>query len=197
MLTIRSPSSEVVAKFLAAQRALPVTYGEEGITRGTAPAGFNADHFRCQLGRGAKVFERAESALRSWVMFQQGWLRLESNGRPPDVGTAVAIVVRVGPVWWANACRVVYVVDDTGPTRRVGFANGTLPGHAECGEEVFVVEMDAAGDVWYDLRAYSRPRHWLARLGYPFTRAMQRRFAAGSAARMKRAMLDDGYTPSI
>ena len=167
-----------------------MTYGEEGITCGAAPADFNADHFRCQLGHGANIFERAVSAIRTWVMFDQGWVLLESGGRPPDVGTTVAIIVRVGPVWWANACRVVYVVDETEPVRRVGFANGTLPGHAECGEEVFVVEMDAAGDVWYDLRAYSRPRHWLARAGLPVhprdAAAVCGRFGSGDEARAGR-----------
>ena len=85
----------------------------------------------------------------------------------------------------------VYVVDESQPVRRVAFANGTLPGHAECGEEVFSVEMDESGNVWYDLRAYSRPRHWLARLGYPLTRKMQRRFAVRSAAAMERATSQD------
>jgi uncharacterized protein (UPF0548 family) len=187
MLTIGAPSAEVISRFLAAQQGLMVTYPER-MTRGASPAGFNADHLRHKLGNGAPVFEAAAAALRSWAMFRLGWVRLESVGRPPEVGAVVAIVVRVGPVWWANACRVVYVVDESRPVRRVGFANGTLPGHAECGEEAFCVELDAAGDVWYDLLAYSRPRHWLARLGYPFTRAMQRRFAAGSAAAMKRAV---------
>ncbi len=187
MLTIGATNAEVMSRFLAEQQGLTVTY-PEGMTRGATPAGFNADHLRYKLGSGAPVFEAAVAALRSWAMFRQGWVKLESGGRPPDVGTVVAIVVRVGPVWWANACRVAYLVDESGPVRRVGFANGTLPGHAECGEEVFCVEMDAAGDVWYDLLAYSRPRHWLARLGYPFTRSMQRRFAAGSAAAMERAV---------
>jgi uncharacterized protein (UPF0548 family) len=181
MLTIRMPSAEAIGRFLASQQGLAVPYSE-GMTRGAVPAGFNVDHLRYKLGNGMQVFEQAVDALRT--MFRQKGIRLESRGLPPNVGTVVAIVVRVGPVWWSNACRVVYVIDETRPLRRVGFANGTLPGHAECGEEVFLVEMDAAGDVWYDLRAYSRPRHPLARLGSPFTRAMQRRFAAGSAAAM-------------
>ena len=36
-------------------------------------------------------------------------------------------------------CRVVYVVDE--PDRR-GFAYGTLPGHPESGEELFLVRYD-------------------------------------------------------
>ena len=41
-----------------------------------------------------------------------------------------------------NAGRVVYLVDEDGPVPRFGFAYGTLPGHAESGEERFLVEWD-------------------------------------------------------
>jgi uncharacterized protein (UPF0548 family) len=186
MLTFGPPSDDAIRRFLAEQQGLPVTY-EEGMTRGAAPPGFNMDHLRHKFGSGERVFARAVDELRAWTMFEQEGIRLESGGRPPELGTTVAIIVRVGPVWWSNACRVVYVIDEAGPVRRVGFANGTLPGHAECGEEVFCIELDAAGDVWYDLRAYSHPRHWLARLGYPLTRTMQRQFGRRSAAAMERA----------
>src|SRR5262245_4227442 len=119
MLTNGVPTSEAIRRFLAAQHELPVTYGNEGITRGAAPAGFNSDHLRHKLGSGVAVFERAIAALRSWVMFRQKGIGLESGGRQPELGTTVAIVVRVGPVWWSNACRVVYTIDDTTPVRRV------------------------------------------------------------------------------
>jgi uncharacterized protein (UPF0548 family) len=100
----------------------------------------------------------------------------------------VAITPKIGPVWWLNACRVLYLIDEHAPTRRVGFGYGTLADHAECGEERFMIEMMADGAVWYDLFAYSRPRHWLARLGGPFTRLQQKRFAKGSGAAMQRAI---------
>lgn len=187
MLTIGSPSDDAIRRFLAEHEELPLTY-EAGMTRGAAPAGFNVDHLRHKLGSGEKVFARAVDALRSWTMFLQKGIRLESGGRQAELGATVAIIVQVGPIWWSNACRVVYLIDEAEPVRRVGFANGTLPRHAECGEEVFCIEQDASGDVWYDLRAYSHPRHWLARVGYPMTRLMQRRFARGSAAAMARAI---------
>jgi uncharacterized protein (UPF0548 family) len=101
----------------------------------------------------------------------------------------VAVVARVLGVWWVNACRVVYAVDEAGPVCRFGFAYGTLPGHAESGEERFQVEWDRSDDaVYYDILAFSRPRHLLARLGYPLTRRTQRRFARDSAAAMLRAV---------
>ena len=37
--------------------------------------------------------------------------------------------------WWLKACRIVYVVDESGPISQFGFAYGTLPGHAEMEKE--------------------------------------------------------------
>jgi uncharacterized protein (UPF0548 family) len=88
-----------------------------------------------------------------------------------------------------NACRIIYIVNDDGPITRFGFAYGTLPGHIESGEERFVIEWNRDSDeVHYDILAFSRPRHWTARLGYPFARVQQRRFARGSAAAMQAAV---------
>ncbi len=61
--------------------------------------------------------------------------------------------------------------------------------HGESGEERFTVEMDATTrEVWYDLFAFSKPNHTLARLGYPLTRYLQKRFAADSMEAMQRAV---------
>ena len=94
-------------------------------------------------------------------------------------------------LWWLNACRIVYVVDEAGPVRRYGFAYGTLPDHAGTGEERFLVEWDrASGEVWYDILAFSRPHQLLTRLGYPYMRRVQKRFGRESAAAMLRAVGD-------
>lgn len=91
-------------------------------------------------------------------------------------------------LWWRNACRIAYVVDEVGPLRRYGFAYGTLPGHAESGEERFLVEWDERdGRVWYDILAFSRPSYRFMWLGYPLVRRLQKRFARDSAEAMKRA----------
>jgi uncharacterized protein (UPF0548 family) len=68
---------------------------------------------------------------------------------------------------------------------RFGFAYGTLPGHAECGEEIFMVERHEDDSVHYVIKAFSRPRLWLARLGYPIARAQQRKFVRDSKAAMQ------------
>jgi uncharacterized protein (UPF0548 family) len=80
------------------------------------------------------------------------------------------VIVHLGPL--RAPCRVVYIVDE--PNRR-GFAYGTLPGHAEKGEELFVVRYDPATDkVYADVTAFSRHATWWSRLGSPVTSMAQR-----------------------
>jgi uncharacterized protein (UPF0548 family) len=85
-----------------------------------------------------------------------------------------------------NGCRVIAVVDDQAPIRRYGFAFGTLPSHEERGEERFVVSFDpATNQVRYDVRAFSRPRGRLARIGAPIARALQARFQRETCEAMR------------
>ena len=80
------------------------------------------------------------------------------------------VIVHHGPV--RAPCRVVYVIDE--PDRR-GFAYGTLPGHAESGEELFAVRYDpATDDVYAEVTAFSRHATWWSRLGSPVTSLAQR-----------------------
>jgi uncharacterized protein (UPF0548 family) len=105
----------------------------------------------------------------------------------------VAVLARSGGFWWANAFRIVYVVDETEPRPEFGFAYGTLPGHAVSGEERFLVEWDREScNVYYDILAFSRPQHILARLGYPWVRRVQKRFGRDLVAAMLKAV---GSTP--
>lgn len=98
-------------------------------------------------------------------------------------GAVVGVLARCLGIWWLNAARVVYSIDEP---RRHGFAYGTLPGHAERGEERFLVEMMDDGSIWYDLFAFSQPAHWLAKLGHPVARRFQKKFAADSLQAMRR-----------
>jgi uncharacterized protein (UPF0548 family) len=84
-------------------------------------------------------------------------------------------------------------VDETGPVSRFGFAYGTLPDHAGTGEERFLIEWNREDNsVWYDILAFSRPNHFLTRLGYPLVRRTQKRFGRESAAAMQCAVRDGG-----
>ena len=96
---------------------------------------------------------------------------------------------RVFRMWRLNACRIVYPIDEVGSAGRFGFAYGTLPAHAEGGEERFLIEGDRAGDdVWYDIRAFSRPNHFVTRLGYPLVRCIEKQFTRDSTAAMLNAV---------
>jgi uncharacterized protein (UPF0548 family) len=123
-------------------------------------------------------------------MFNIPWLRLYWPNSPIRAGTDVAVMVHHFGFYSLNACRIVYVVQDDAPERRqYGFAYGTLPEHAERGEERFTVEWNRTDDsVWYDILAFSRPKKLLAEMAYPLSRSLQRRFAVASEAAMLTAV---------
>ncbi len=106
---------------------------------------------------------------------------------PLEVGTTVGALARHYGFWSLNPARITYLVEETGAVERFGFGYGTLTGHVERGEERFSVEWSREDDsVHYDVLAFSRPKHSLAWLGYPFARLLQRRFASDA----KKAMLE-------
>lgn len=182
------PSADKISAFLKQQQRLNFSYTEVGHSLDRSPVGYNIDHNRVMLGKGGEVFARACGALRAWTMFPSPWTRIVPTDAPIVVGQSVAMLAHVYGLWWLNACRIVYVIDETKPVRRFGFAYGTLPGHVECGEERFMIEWLADDTVWYDLRAFSRPRFWLVRLAKPLARGLQRRFAVESKLAMQRAV---------
>ncbi len=176
MLSTQSPDSNALRQFLAAQAGKPLGYPEVGATQGESPRGYKRDMRRWIVGQGEADFAAGIEAMRAWEMFPKGWTRVFPLV-PPDEGRTFAIVIRSFGLYWVNASRIVYTVNDEGAMRRVGFAYGTLAAHAERGEERFILELTPDGTLWYDLSAFSRPNHWLARLGAPLVRRLQRRFA--------------------
>ena len=187
MFQLTRPAPAEIDAFLAAQRGSDFSYPEVGATRSdSAPAGYNVDRNRVRLGAGAETFRRATEALRHWRASSLGWTSIYPTGAALLPGMTVAVVVRHFGFWSLNAGRIIYVLDEErDDMSRTGFAYGTLTDHAEIGEERFVVEWNRADDsVWYDLYAFSRPRHALAKLGYPLGRWLQRRFARESKQAM-------------
>ena len=189
MLSFRKPSVETSRRFLAEQAKLPFSYAAVGATATTPPAGYAVDRTRIKLGEGEPVFRAAGDALRRWEQFRLGWVEAWSPDTPIRSGEVVAVLARGIGLWWLNACRIVYVVDESGSISKFGFAYGTLPGHVESGEERFLIEWNQGDDgVWFDILAFSRPNHFSARLGYFVVRRLQKRFAWDSAASMLRAV---------
>jgi uncharacterized protein (UPF0548 family) len=192
MLSLRKPSAVSIRRFLATQAKLPFSYPAVGATADMAPAGYVVDRTHGKLGDGESVFQSAKAALRRWEQFRLGWVAAWPPETPIQSGEVVAVLGRAAGLWWLNSCRIVYVVDQSGPISKFGFAYGTLPGHVASGEERFLVEWDRADDsVSYDILAFSKPNHVLTRVGYPLVRRMQRRFGRESVAAMLRAVSSD------
>ncbi len=186
--TMYQPSDEMIRAFLRQQADASFSYLEVGYSRHTPSGDYVVDHNRICLGEGEACFDAARDAIHAWRMFPAGWVKLCWPTAPIVPGTNVAVLARWGPLWWLNACRIVYVIDEQTLPRRFGFAYGTLPAHAERGEERFCVEMAADGTVWYDLLAFSRPNQLLTRLGHPLVRRAQKRFAMQSLEAMAEAV---------
>jgi uncharacterized protein (UPF0548 family) len=199
MFFLKTPSAEQICQFISAQREQPFSYKEVGASRHGNVEGYTTDRNRTKLGFGSGTYERAVAALGSWTHLELGWVRILPPETPVEVGATVAVLARPFWVWSLNACRIVYVIDVTDrriirdqehQVTRFGFAYGTLPDHAECGEERFTIEWHSSDDsVWYDILAFSRP-NLLARLAYPLTRRLQKKFARDSLAAMIQAAGD-------
>lgn len=147
---------------------LPFTYSEIGATAGSPPDGYHHLHVSAVIGHGRARFEEAATKVMRWGMLRGAGLRVNPTTEVAQVGAEV--IVGLGPV--RVPCRVVYVIDE--PNRR-GFAYGTLPGHAETGEELFAVRYDPVDEtVRAEVIAFSRHGTWWSRLAGPFTSLIQR-----------------------
>jgi uncharacterized protein (UPF0548 family) len=181
----QKPDRATLERLLASQGAESFSYAAVGATEAEPPADYRLSHNRVSLGRGVDQLRAAKRAIDNWKMFDLPWIELFPPRPSIEIGVTVAVVVRHLGFWSVNVSRLVYVIDEDS---RYGFAYGTLHCHAEEGEERFSIEHDPMTDeVWYDLYAFSKPNHPLARIGYPFSRYMQQRFVRESLAAMKRA----------
>lgn len=197
-LFLQKPTSAELRQFLAEQGALNFSYAAVGATGTTPPAGFTVDRTRIELGTGESVFQAGKAALQRWQQLRLGWVDVWSPETPLEPGQVVAIMGWAVGFWWLNSCRIVYTVDELGPTTRFGFAYGTLPAHVQAGEERFLIEWDRNTDrVTYDILAFSRPEHVLSRLGYPLVRRSQKRFGRESAATMFRTVNPQSAMPAV
>ena len=180
------------------------------------PGGAGEARLHLRGGRGDG--DRAARRVTSWITPGSSWARARrSSGRPgPPWGggsssawagwrrgrrrrrSRPARSWRSWPgclgLWWLNACRIVYVVDEAGPVTRFGFAYGTLPGHAGSGRgavprRVGPGERRRSGTTSWPSPART---HFLTRLGYPYMRRVQKRFGRESAAAMVRAVKGEG-----
>lgn len=179
MLSLRKPSPERLRNLLESWSDAPLSY--------TPPLenGFIADEHAVRLGSGEATYRKACEALDAWVMFP-AWAEVSRQAvKGQEPGQIVAMMVRICGLWWINPCRILRRCDSE---HTHGFVYGTLPEHAECGEEQFVIERRPDGSVWYVIRAFSHPRHWMAWIAFPLARWWQCRFVRDSQRRMQQAL---------
>ncbi len=186
MLSFRQPTRERVGTWLEAWHEEALSYAHQGGLEVPPEGGFIVEEHRELLGTGHETWRRACAALDGWVMFPDWAVVHGREGQEP--GRMVAMVTRICGLWWINPCRILRRCDSP---RTHGFVYGTLKEHAECGEEMFCVERESASEpdarVWYVIRAFSRPRHWMTWCGFPLARWWQLRFVRDSKRRMRHA----------
>ncbi len=189
MWYFRKPNRSEIQGFLAAQHNGDFSYPAVGAIQGPTPHGFFAIQNRVLLGTGPETFATACEAIRRWQMFPHLWTELLPPNTPLQPGNDVVVLARCYGLWWLNACRIVNLIEPSKRNRRFGFVYGTLSGHMECGEELFMVEQDEQNQVWYEVASFSRPGHWLTQLGQPLARRQQLRFVRDSGRAMQQAVL--------
>lgn len=163
-------SNELPKEVLRALAA-PLTYTDVGATLGEQlPAQYRHSQRSVRVGKGRETFERAAEALMSWGIQRGAGLRVLASS-DVVVKDAVAVVrLTVGPVKIDGPNRVVAVVDERS---RRGFAYGTLAGHPEEGEQLFLVEIDEDGAVSFTVRSFARRASLLALAGGPLNSRIQ------------------------
>jgi uncharacterized protein (UPF0548 family) len=178
------PGPDDLKQYLTPLKAANFTYVEVGASRGEFPVHYDEHSNRFPLGTGEAGWVSAKAAIDDWQAFATDWARIYPARAPIRAGQEVAVSFRVLGIWWKNACRIVYTIDED---QAYGFAYGTLPGHVGHGEEYFGVERDAVGQCWFVLKAFSQPAFWAARW-LPFVmRWQQQRFVRAAAIAVARA----------
>lgn len=175
MFYVQNPSDERILAVLAELADAPFTHVDVGSSEADlerAPPGYVLDRYGVELGRGQAVFERARAALERVDNYPPSFTRIVRQPGDLAPGQLFATVARHPGFVSVHPCRILYVLREEG---RFGFGFGTLPGHAESGEERFLVTLQN-GRVRYDVQAFSRPHGLISRLAAPISRFYQLRF---------------------
>ena len=162
----RSP--EVIAAEQSAAERSALIYDHVGSTvRGEPPASVRQrDQVLDVDGR----IEDARAALRAWAPHRGIGGRVVPGDAAMEVDTTLLVVAPFGPFELLAPDRVVAVVDEP---ERFGFAYGTLEGHPEAGEELFLAEVTGPDRLRLTVRIHARPATWLTRCGSPLVTVFQ------------------------
>jgi uncharacterized protein (UPF0548 family) len=163
----RSPAQ--LDRLLARAAVAPLSYDHLGSTLTPGAVAGVPDRREEREVDGA--LSTAAAARRAWAPHRG----IRAHPHPIDAtveeGASLLVVAPFGPFQMAVPDRIVAVVDEVD---RFGFAYGTLDGHAEAGEELFLAEQIAPGRLRLTIRVQARPGTPLARLGTPVVKWLQR-----------------------
>jgi len=152
-------------------RDAPFSYAEVGATRGTLPVGYHHLSETFVIGHGRAAYDDAVERLMTWGVQRGAGLRVGASAERVEPDVVAVVRLGWGPLAVRAPVRVVAVVDEPDLS---GFAYGTLPGHPERGEELFVVDLADDGTVRLRITAFSAPGSSLARMIGPLGRLVQR-----------------------
>ncbi len=167
------------------------TYPSVGATRDSAivanpPAGYRAFERIVRIGDGAQVWARAGRAILRFGIQRASGIRVtrpEVDDVDAPVTAGEGFELRIPPWPTRFPARVVWMREEP---LVVGFAYGTLPGHAESGEEAFILERRSDESVRLTIRAFSRPPTFWWRAVDPLLRRVQ----AAMNRRYERALVE-------
>jgi uncharacterized protein (UPF0548 family) len=161
-----------------------LTYTPVGATKDEVlPAGFGHLRERRRLGD-ATLLDPAGDFVLSFGLQRGAGILVSASEPLARSGVELTQRVRLGPLRLSAPTRVVYVLSEA---NRRGFAYGSLPGHPESGEELFLVER-VGGATYAEVRAYSRPGRWFTKLGGPVVRLVQRWYVRRYLDALERAV---------
>ncbi|NQV27340.1 MAG: DUF1990 family protein, partial [Rhodopirellula sp.] len=118
MLSLRKPTVQTIRQFVDDRCRSDFSYTSVGASATEPPPGFVVDHTRAKLGSGEEAFLSARTALENWKQFQLGWVEACPTDTLIQTGEVVAVLAHVIGVWWLNAARIIYVIDEDGPVHR-------------------------------------------------------------------------------
>ena len=179
---LKYPSKSSLDVFLKEKKDSFFSYTELKGTQSEKVKGYDNDLNSIHIGQGEEVWQKAKTALKNWQQFPPPWTKIYDDQTPLAAGNVVAVLFQLFGIWWINPARIVYTIDEA---NRFGFAYGTLYGHVESGEECFWIDRDEEENIYYHIKAFSKPAFWGAKLAYPIARRYQRKFVQESMARME------------
>lgn len=189
MFTWLKPKTDQLEKILREQAALAPSYAEIGLTgEGRLPEkGYHVHRVKTVLGEGEECFERACAALHDWRHLVVGGISVFPAKPSIHPGTNLIVSANHFFLWSINACRIIYVTDDSdGDRQRFGYGYGTLPEHSERGEERFSIERDLNSNrVTFEIIAFSRSNKLLVSLFWPVAIVIQDRFRLHSSKALR------------